>query len=143
MMSEVLLSGLIAAVISPIIVLFIQHKCIWKSQKNLEIKYSIFNDAVKALSLYMVDALTPEIQEQKKSYKGFARAVECRPETWELIEKSRAMIRAFFLKETLEKYEKAINSELSIENIPNTDFEKNRTETIIALSKEIKKIGIR
>lgn len=137
MIWEILLAGLISGIISPMIVSFIQHKCIWKSQKKLEIKYSIFNDVVKAMSLYMVDAVTPEIQEQKKAYKGFTRVPECRPETWELIEKSRAMVKSFFSKEASEKFEKAIKTKVSIENIPNMDYEKNRTEVIIALSKEL------
>ncbi|MBI5574215.1 MAG: hypothetical protein HY919_06660 [Elusimicrobia bacterium] len=140
MTREALLAGLISGIISPMIVSFIQHKCIWKSQKRLEIKYSIFNDAVRALSLNTVDALSPEIQNNKVTYQGAIREVERKPETWELIEKSRSMVRAFYSKETSEKFEKAIKTKISIENIPNTEYEINRTEAIIALSKEI---GIR
>ena len=58
-------AGILSGIISPFIVSWLQHKVIWKSQKNLEIKYSVFNNAVKALSQFATDALDPAMQKPR------------------------------------------------------------------------------
>ena len=129
--------GLISGLISPVIVLVVQHKYIWKRQRNMEIKKMIFDDAVRALSLYVVDALDMKLQGEKPSYKEMTRSIERRPETWQLIEETRAMVRAFFSEDTYEKLENALKTDVSLENVPHIEFEQKRVAAIQALSREL------
>ena len=98
-MKEAIIAGLISGLISPIILSWFQHRLIWKTQKRLEIKFNIFTDAVTALSALETDSTNPKLQKNKSEYKGMTRVVELRPETEELIEKSRGMVKAFYAEE--------------------------------------------
>jgi len=122
---------------SPLILAWFRHKIIWKSQKREEIKMNAFIDTLTALSSLETDALDVELQSNKKSYNGLSRIVEFRPETIIIKERARGMIRAFFSKETFEKVDKAMRTQVSIENVPNIKFEKNRTSAISALAEEL------
>ena len=99
--------------------------------------YSIFENAVCALSLYATDALDPKLQSEKTSYKGMRRQLEMRPETVELIEKSRSMVKAFFSEEAFILFDAALKAKISIEEIPCLDFEDSRTAAIVRLSQEL------
>lgn len=136
-MLETIIAGIIGGVISPFIVSFLQHKCIWRSQKKIEFKYSVFQDAVLALSQFAVDATDPAVQSDKKTYKNFARVVEARPETFSLMERSRGMVKAFFSEEAFQAFDEALKVPISIENVPNLDFERARVEAIARLAKEL------
>ena len=133
-------AGLIAGVISPFIVSWLQHQVIWRRQKRLETKYKIFEEAVRALSLWSTDAMDPKLQSEKSSYKGNSRLVEMRPGTVEFLEKSKGMVHAFFSKDTAAKYDHALRAHIAIDNIPNEDFEERRTDAIVAMATEL---GIR
>lgn len=122
---------------SPLILAWLRHKIIWKAQKRDEIKMNAFIDTLTALSSLETDALDTELQSNKKSYKGLTRMVEFRPETIIVKERARGMVRAFFSKETFEKVDKAMRKEVSIENVPNIDFEEARTLAISALAAEL------
>ena len=137
-MKEALIAGIISGILSPIILSWLQHKIIWRSQKLHEIKYSIFTDAIRALSQYETDALDCELQSAKKSFNDSAKAVELRSETSSLLEKSRGMVMAFFSKDTFQKYDKAVKEKLSIDNVPNMEFDKRRNDAIIAMARELK-----
>lgn len=132
-----LASGGLSGIVSPLVLSWLQHKCIWKSQKKLEIKYSIFNDAVRSLSLYATDALDPKLQSEKLSYKGKRRLVEMRPETNELMQRSRGMVKAFFSEVAFESFDSALRANISIEEVPCLDFEEKRTTAIVKLSEEL------
>ena len=134
---EMLAVGLVSGLISPCILSVLQHKYIWKRQRNMEMKQRIFDDAVKALSLYVVDALDMKLQGEKQSYKGSTRRVERRPETWQLIEETRAMVRAFFSEDTHKKLEDALKADVSLENVPHIEFEQKRVAAIQALCGEL------
>lgn len=95
---EAIIAGILSGVISPLILSWLQQRVIWKNQKRLEIKFTIFQDAVRALSLWATDALDPKLQSEKVAYMGITRVTDARLETWELIEKSRGLVRAFFLQ---------------------------------------------
>jgi hypothetical protein len=45
MSADAIVAGIISGVISPFVVSWIQHKVIWRSQKQLEMKHSIFLDS--------------------------------------------------------------------------------------------------
>lgn len=122
---------------SPLILAWLRHKIIWKSQKREEIKMNAFIDTLTALSSLETDALDVELQSNKKAYNGLSRIVEFRPETIIIKERARGMVRAFFSQETFEKVDKAMRTQVSIENVPNIDFEENRTLAISALAEEL------
>uniref|UniRef100_UPI0040272CFF hypothetical protein n=1 Tax=Candidatus Wunengus sp. YC65 TaxID=3367701 RepID=UPI0040272CFF len=84
-----------------------------------------------------MDALDPHLQNNRKSAGGITRETEYRSETLELIERSRAQVRAFFRPEVADKFERAANCKLSLTNIPNSEFEAARTEAISALASEL------
>lgn len=63
--------------------------------------------------------------------------IELRPETYEALEISLGMVKAFYSSETYKKYDRATKQKVSIENIPNTEFEEARVEAILALASEL------
>jgi hypothetical protein len=132
-----LASGALSGIISPLVLSWLQHKCIWKSQKKLEVKYSIFEDAVRALSLLATDAFDLKLQSEKTSYKGRSRQIELRPETSELIENSRGMVKAFFTETSYKLFDAALKARISFEEVPCLDFENKRTAAIVQLSQEL------
>ena len=139
-MRDAIIAGLISGLMSPLILSLIQHKLIWKRQKKFEIRYTVFSDAVRALGQLSTDALDPRLQGQKAEYKGRTRIVELRPETSELMERSRGMVNALFSDRASSAFDKALATEISIEEVPCIEFEENRTDAIIRLSEEL---GIR
>jgi hypothetical protein len=132
-----IISGLLSGIISPLILSLLQHKVIWRTQRKHEIKYSIFNDAIRALSLYASDAFDPKLQCDKTTYKGTQRLIELRPETSELMEKSRSMVKAFFSQQAVIAFDAALKAEISIDNIPCIDFEEKRINAILRLSEDL------
>ena len=141
MSADAIVAGIISGVISPFIVSWIQHKVIWRSQKQLEMKHSIFLDSVRALSQWSRDALDPALQEQAKtSGTTVRRLVEMRPETAELLERSKGLVQAFFEPHVYAAYDAALRAHIALDNIPNEDFETKRTAAIVAMAKEL---GIR
>ena len=137
MSTEAIVAGLISGIISPFIVSRLQHKVIWQRQKNLELKHKIFEEAVRALSMWASDAMDPKLQSEKSSFKGTSRITEMRPETVELMEKSKGMVQAFYSSESYSAYEHALKGHISIDNVPNTEFEERRTNAIITMAKEL------
>lgn len=136
-MKEAIIAGFVSGLISPLILSWLQHNIIWRNQKRLEIKYGIFSDAIRAMSLYETDALDFELQSNKKSYKDSIKAIELRPETSELIEKSRGLVMAFFSKESFGAYVQVFKAKVSIENVPNIEFDEKRNASIVAMAKEL------
>jgi hypothetical protein len=64
-------------------------------------------------------------------------AVEARPKTLELMERSRGMVKAFFTQALYDAYDEALRAKISLDTIPNIDFEEKRTKAILAMSKEL------
>jgi hypothetical protein len=134
---EAIIAGVVSGILSPLFLAWLRHEYIWKSEKRLEQKYKIFIDAVKALALFSTDALDPRLQSEKASYKNVSRATECRPETFEAVEISLGMVKAFFKEPAFSALDKAFKQKLSIENVPNTEFENARVDAIIAMASEL------
>jgi hypothetical protein len=136
-MKDAIIAGIISGLISPLVLSWLQHRLIWKSQKRYEIKLKTFTDAVSALSSLETDSLDPQLQANKQVYKGIQRMVELRPETIELLERARGMVKAFFSAEAYQKLDQALKTKISIENVPNIEFEENRTAAIVSLANEL------
>lgn len=132
-----IIAGLLSGIISPLVLSWLQHRYIWKSQKRLEMKYTIFQDAVRALSLWATDALDPVLQANKTTHKGVTRVTEYRPETMELLERSRGMVKAFYSTDAYAAYDLVLRAKLSVDDVPNEEFEQRRTVAILAMAREL------
>ncbi len=136
-MTDAIIGGLVGGIVSPLILAVLKHFVVWRSEKRLELKGRVFDEAVSALAKRAVDALDPHLQANKQSAGGLVRETEYRSETLELIERSRSQVRAFFQSEAADQFDKAANCKLSLDNIPNIEFEAARTEAISALASEL------
>ena len=135
-MKEILIAiggGLIGGIISPFVVSVLQHEVIWKRQKRLEIKYSIFNDTVRALSMSATDALDVTLQDQHKDERGRYH----RPETKQLSQRSRGMVQAFFSEDACKAVFDAMGAKLTIKTAPSVEYEEKRTAAILKMANEL------
>ena len=136
-MYQAIVAGIVSGLLAPIVVLWAQHKIVWKKQRTTEHKLAVFNDAVRALSLRAVDALDPELQ-ARTAAAPVRRETEYRPETLELLESAKAMVRAFFSKEAHEAFcEAADKTRISLDTIPNQEFEGARVKAIQKMASEV------
>lgn len=136
---SVILGGIISGIISPIIVSYFSHKKIWKSQRRIEIKYKIFNDSLKALSMKLVDLTDPGLQSDKQSFNGAQRKDEYRYETLVNLKLSRALIKAFFDEDSYNAFDKAEKVNVKMDE-GHEEFEEKLEILITNISKELKLI---
>lgn len=116
----------------------------WLVQRRSEIKIGIFNDAVKALILFEVDATNQKLQKENYRIGGLQRIYPfLRDETYALTMRSIGLLNAFFSQETSRAFDNAINSvslKKGKENNPITIgmySTEDRKNIINALSKEL------
>lgn len=131
-----LIAGLSAGVFAPIVTAQLSQRN-WRSQKLLELKYDTFKGATAALASLLRDAMDVRLQSTKAEWKGMSRQIEIRPETSEALEQYRNLIGAFFSKNVAQQYDNAIGTKISLENIPNIEFEDRRFAFIEAASHEL------
>lgn len=60
-----------------------------------------------------------------------------RTDTLVKIERARGMVRVFFSDSVYRNLDSALKCRVSIDNIPNEDFEIRRSETILAMAVEL------
>lgn len=84
----------------------------WLAQRRLELKMGIFNDAVKALILFEVDATNQELQNNNYEINGNRRRIYpfLRDETLALTGRSIGLLNAFFSQEVSQLFDKATNA---------------------------------
>ena len=84
----------------------------WLAQRRLEIKMGIFDNAVKALILFEVDATNKNLQKDNYEVGDDRRRIYpfLRDETLELTSRSIGLVNAFFSKEVSHDFDNAINS---------------------------------
>jgi len=131
-----LIAGLFAAIVAPLVTASLSRRN-WRSQKLFELKFDIFRGATVALASWLTDALDVGLQSTKAEWKGMSRHVEMRPETSQALEQYRGLVAAFFSVEASQKYEQATRAKVSLDNIPNSDFEEKRLAFIEAASAEL------
>lgn len=134
---DAVVAGLVAGILSPLALSWFQHQLIWKRQKQLDLKLSVFRDAERALGLWSRDALDPDLQSSKAADRDTQPVTQYRPETAELLERSKGMVRAFFSNKTWQAYDAVLRSHIALNKIPNTDFETKRTDAIISMAREL------
>ncbi len=136
-MRDAIIAGVISGLISPLILAWLSHKIIWKSQRRNEIRMNAFSDVITAFGLLETDAMDIELQTNKKEYRGFSRVTEFRPETIIAMGKASGMVKAFYSNDAFLKVDKTFKTKISLENIPNMEFYECRTEAVIAMAKEL------
>ena len=131
-----LIAGLFAAIVAPLVTAWLARRN-WRSQKLFELKYDIFRGATAALAAWLTDALDIGLQSRKAEWKGMSRQVEMRPETSQMLEQYRGLVAAFFSAEVSQKYDQACRAKVSLDNVPNMDFEEKRVAFVHAASAEL------
>ena len=134
---QILGGGLVAAILSPLLLSFLQQRVIWRAQRQTEIKAKSFDDAMLALAMYETDALDVQLQENKPTGGGLQPVTNFRQETRNQMQKSLALIEAFFDQETFRAYNDALSSSLSLQTIPNVEYFQRRTKAIRLLADEL------
>jgi hypothetical protein len=130
-------AGILAGIISPLVLAFLQQYVIWKPQKRIEIKQAAFDEAVLALAMYEADALDINLQANKPVAGGLTLKTNFRPETTNQIQKALAMVEAFFSPKAFSAFSAALSSGLSIEGIPNEKHSKQRTQALRRMADEL------
>ena len=133
----ILATGLIAGIISPLVLSFLQQRVIWRAQKQTEIRTKTFDEAVQALAMYEADALDVQLQANTPTGLGLRPVTNFREETRIQMQKSLALVEAFFNEETSQAYRDALSSGVSLDKIPNEEFSKRRTRAIRSMADEL------
>jgi len=136
-MKDAIIAGILSGLISPLVLAWLSHQIIWRSQKRNEIRINAFTDTITALSMFETDAMDMELQSIKREYKGQSRVLEYQPETSVAMGRAKGMVKAFYSTETYNIVDKAFNTKISIENVPNIEFYENRTAAVVAMSNEL------
>jgi len=131
-----MIAGLFAAIVAPLVTAWMARGN-WRSQKLLELKYEIFKGATAALAAWLTDALDVELQNSKAQWKGMARQVEMRPATSQALEQYRGLVAAFFSADVSQKFGQACRENVSLDNIPNVEFESQRVAFVDAAAVEL------
>ena len=138
-----LIAGISAAVLAPLVTAAVT-KTHWKRQidfqtreKSFQLKYEVFQGAIDTLAAWAADALDPSLQNSKTTYKDLEQSVAMRPETARATERSRGLVSALFSVEVNGRFDAALRAKLSIENVPNTDFEEKRRDFVVSAAKEL------
>ena len=126
---QLLGAGLLAGILSPLLLSFLQQRVIWRTQKQMEIKAKAFDEAMQALAMYKADAMDVELQSNKPSGNGLQPLTHLRQETKNNVQKSLAMIEAFFNEKTFIAFNAAISSGISLKTIPNTEHFERKTSS--------------
>lgn len=131
-----IIAGVFAAVVAPIVTDLLNRRR-WQKQKTRELKYDVFRSAVGALASWETDALDMRLQSDKATMNGSQRVVELRPTTSQALSHYHGLIAAFFSPDVAAKYDLVLKSHISLDNIPNTDFEEKRSAFIREASREL------
>ena len=132
------IAGISAGCVAPLVTASLTRRN-WRLQKRLELKYEIFRGATAALGAHLTDAHDVELQENKPTTAdGRTPLVAMRPETSQALEQHRGLVAAFFTDDVYGKFDEAGRAEVSIQSVPNTDFEEKRAAFIKAAAAELK-----
>jgi hypothetical protein len=130
------IAGLFAAIVAPLVTAWLSRRN-WRAQKLLELKYEIFKGATAALAAWMTDALDVGLQSSKVEWKGMSRQVEMRPATSQALEQYRGLVAALFSADVSAKYDQACRAKVSLDNVPNVEFEDRRVAFVEAAAAEL------
>lgn len=130
------IAGLFAAIVAPLVTAWLARRN-WRAQKLLELKYEVFRGATAALAAWLTDALDVGLQSGKAEWKGMSRHVEMRPATSQALEQYRGLVAALFSVDVSQKYDQACRAKVSLDNVPNVEFEDKRMAFVDAAVREL------
>lgn len=131
-----IVSGIFGGIIGPFVAdVLSKHR--WRAQKKFELKYAAFESALNAISAWAADALDTKLQSEKVAYQDTVPVTNRRPETAQALEHSKGLIETWFTDTVNSKYLEVLRSKISIDNIPNTEFEEVRIAFILAAASEL------
>lgn len=130
-------AALLVSVISPVLVLLVQHWFFTKDEKRTDLRITIMKDAARALASYQSDALNPALQAKPQTDGRTSRVTSMRDETTDALGETLATVRSCFSVATADLYDKAVRTKLSIETNPSPEFEANRRAAMKAMADEI------
>lgn len=117
--------------------LWAQQRILWKPQKRIELRRTVFDQALDALARYEVDALDAELQKANRAKEGERLAVDIRLETRVLMQRARLQVEAFFPRTTSDAYKAALHSPVSVDRIPNTEFTQRSVAAVKMMAADI------
>ena len=101
-------------------------------------KYEVFRGATAALAARLVDSQDIALQKNKPTTEsGLAHPVEMRSQTSQAMEQHHGLVDALFTDDVYAKFDAAGRAEVTIESVPNTDFEEKRKAFIQAAVAEL------
>ena len=109
----------------------------WRPQRRIELRRTTFDEAVNALAMYQVDALDTALQGSPQPGTMRRLDVVLRVETRVQMQRARSLVRACFPEATFEAFRQAIDADVGIHNIPNTDFDDKATKAIKLMATDI------
>jgi hypothetical protein len=118
-------SALLAGIISPIVLAWLQHQFIWRTQRTAEARKLAFDEAITAISMFEADALN--------SAGGGTAAI--RQETKDQMQKALALVEAFFSQNAFDAFQKYTLRDLS--KVPSENLNQLRTKAIKTLATEL------
>jgi hypothetical protein len=133
-----MLEGLLAGIVGGTIVAVAQHYLVWHEQQQFQIKKSVFDDAVGALTMYEADAMNMELQASNVGVGDVRPETKFREPTNISMAKALALVPAFFSPKTAHAYMIAYGAKLSLKNIPNSDYYERRDKAVRLLAAELR-----
>jgi hypothetical protein len=109
----------------------------WKSQKAFELKYEAFQSATKAIAAWEADALDFALQKHKPTYNDSTPVVAKRETTIQALSHAESLIDALFSAAVGKTFDAMLKSHVSIDNVPNTEFENCRKAFVVAAALEM------
>ena len=131
-----IIAGLFGGLVGPLI----DHGLLrrrWRSQKTFELKYDTFRGAVEALAAWAADAVDFDLQRNKPEYQGTIHKTHLRPSTEQAVEHHKGLVEAMFSPRVISAFDAVLRSHISIENVPNTEFEEKRSAFVVAAASEL------
>jgi hypothetical protein len=111
--------------------LLAQHYLAWIPQKRTELRRAAFDEAVDALAMYQVDVLDAELQTPKRDQPELRLATRIK------MQRSRALVHAFFPAATSEAVNQALDAPISRNNIPHTDFGEKTARPLRLMAQDL------
>lgn len=140
----------LSCLIAGYFVSWLQFRYIWINQKRHEIKFSILDDAARALALYEREALDPIIQSQKRPYNTkngtiMVPKIEFTTETQVLRVKTLVKTKALFSDDAYKALDKVLKTPLKLEEAAGEihhNFIKDSELAIDIMCKELRGDGL-
>ncbi len=130
-------SGILGGIVGPIVTWWFQ-KLYWRRQKRSDVRFQIVQNAALALAKSVSDAFNSELQTHKKPFghTSLVRAQETRPETFDLLENSRSLVKTFFSEKTSDAFDLAVRSDIK-PSFQNTEFYKAQADFMRGAATEL------